>query len=339
MDKPLAVIFESSVDAECPQVEIDELRENTEEIGAALQANGYATKIIPFTFDVEAIRGELLALKPAFVFNLVDSIDGKGDLVQIAPLLLEHMGIPFTGNGSMATTTSCHKVIAKQLMRGEAIPTAEWLTGKQIPSCTQIDSPYILKSATEHASFGLFADCIVRDAAALRERWRDKKTKYGTEWFAERYIEGREFNISVLQTKQGPRVLPFAEIVFTDDFPKDAPRIVDYAAKWFEESRECKGTVRRFDFPASDQALLAELGRLSLACWDAFRLAGYARVDFRIDAQGKPFVVDVNANPFLTANEGFGAAAAHAGLSFPQVIGAIVEAALKSASLPRSMAA
>ncbi len=327
--QPLAVILESTVDADCPQLEIDELRENTEEIGAALAANGWRTEIVPFSLDLEAIRHHLLGRVPTAVFNLVDSIEGKGDLVQIAPLLLEHVGLPFTGTGSMAMTLSCHKVIAKQVMSGAGIPTARWLREADIAACSHIPRPYILKSTTEHASFGLFPDCIVADAATLKSRFQEKKQKYGTEWFAEEYIDGREFNLSVLDTPEGPHVLPCAEIVFTEEFPKDAPRIVDYAAKWFEESAECRGTVRQFDFAASDAALLATLQEMTLRCWNAFGLAGYARVDFRIDKEGNPFVVDVNANPFLTAGEGFGAAAAKAGLSFQDAIGMIVTAAVR----------
>jgi D-alanine-D-alanine ligase len=337
--KPLALILESTVEDDCPQVEIDELRENTEEIGAALEANGYRTHILPFSLDVEAMRREILRHKPEVTFNLVDSIEGKGCLVQIAPMLLEHLCMPFTGAGSLATTTSCNKLVAKQLLRSENIRTPNWLTEEEMLRRPALEAPYILKSITEHASFGIFADSIAADGATLEKRFRERKHKYGTDWFAEAFIDGREFNISVLQTVDGPRVLPCAEIVFTEDFPKDAPKIVDYAAKWHEESGECKGTVRCFNFSAPDEKLLARLRELSLQCWKLFGLNGYARVDFRVDAAGEPYVLEVNANPFLTANEGFGAAAAHAGMRFTEVIGHIVASAWTNRKLSRSEAA
>ena len=79
-------------------------------------------------------------------------------------------------------------------------------------------------------------------------------------------------------------------------------------------------TVRRFDFPAQDGALLAELRRVAAQCWNAFGLRGYARVDFRVDAENRPFVLEVNANPCLSPDAGFAAAAARAGLSYLQVV-------------------
>lgn len=78
--KPV-VIFESTVEANCPQVEIDELRENTEEIGTALKANGYTPHILPFTLDVAETRRQLEKIAPLFVFNLTDSIEGKGNII------------------------------------------------------------------------------------------------------------------------------------------------------------------------------------------------------------------------------------------------------------------
>lgn len=326
MPLPLAVVLESTVEENCPQVEVDELRESSEEIAQALRDLGYRTNIVPLTLDLETARRRLLADPPAIVFNLVDSIEGKGDLVPIAPMLLEHMNMPFTGAGSIAMTTSCHKIISKQMLHGAGLPVPDWLTEAEIESSSgAISEPYILKSITEHASFGIFADSIVSDMETLRARWRQRKSLHKREWFAERYIDGREFNISVLGTGEGPRVLPCAEIIFTGEFPKNAPRIVDYTAKWLYDSAECKGTVRRFDFSKSDNALLAELENISLRCWEVFGLFGYARVDFRIDGSGKPWILEVNSNPFLTANEGFGAAAARTGMDFPCIVGKILE--------------
>lgn len=336
MSKPVAVIMESTVEADCPQVEIDELRENSEEIGAALRALGYHTEIIPFSLDIEAIRKQLRVLQPEVAFNLVDSIEGKGNLISMSPMLLAHMGIPFTGATAIATAVTCDKLVTKQVLRSGKLATPDWRTEREIEAGEPlIERQYILKSITEHASFGMFADSVVGDSATLRVRWQEKKAHYGSEWFAEEYIDGREFNLSVIAGEDGRgRVLPCAEIVFTEVFPKDKPRIVDYAAKWYEDSNECKGTVRNFTFAESDKALLGALQQIALQCWDTFGLTGYARVDFRVSAQGKPYVLEVNSNPFLTAAEGFGAAASRLGWNFTEVVRRIVADAYARAAKP-----
>jgi len=342
MSAPVAVVLESTVEADCPEVEIRELRENSEEIAGALRELGYRAHIVPCSLDIAKVRSQLEKLAPSVVFNLVDSIEGKGNLVAIAPMLLTHLGLPFTGANALATSVTCDKLITKQILCSRHIRTAEWLTEAAIEAGGgELARPYILKSITEHASFGIFADSIVASRADLKTRWREKKQKYGTEWFAEEYIDGREFNLSVLAQEGGPIVLPPAEIRFTEDFPKDKPRIVDYAAKWYEESAECVGTVRGFDFTAEDAVLLAGIRKTALECWEAFGLTGYARVDYRIDENGEPYVLEVNCNPFLTAGEGFGAAASKMGMGFTQVVRAIVADAYRQRRLapPEELAA
>jgi D-alanine-D-alanine ligase len=337
MSAPVAVVLESTVEADTPQVEIAELRDNSEEIAAELRRLGYRTEIVPFVFDTAQVRGQLARLKPGVVFNLVDSIEGKGNLIALAPMLLAHMGLPFTGATALATTVSCDKLLAKQVLRGAGVRTADWLTEAQIEAGgAELERPYILKSISEHASFGIFADSIVHSRAELKARWQEKRRAYGSEWFAEAYIEGREFNQALLATDDPAKAaaMPSAEITFTSDFPEGKPRIIDYSAKWHADTPEYKGTVRRFDLPAADAALLASLKSIAQTCWQAFGLTGYARIDYRVDAQGAPYVLEVNCNPFLSAKEGFGMATKQAGFSFADTVRAIVADAYRRVRLP-----
>jgi D-alanine-D-alanine ligase len=163
-------------------------------------------------------------------------------------------------------------------------------------------------------------------AAGARREIAARELRFGGPFFAEAFVEGREFNLSLLETAQGPRVLPVAEILFVD-FPADRPRIVDYEAKWATDSAVYANTPRSFDFAAGDAALIAELSELSLAAWRLFGLAGYARVDFRVDAAGRPTILEVNLNPCLAPDAGFVAAAARAGLDYDAVISSIITAA------------
>ena len=140
---------------------------------------------------------------------------------------------------------------------------------------------------------------------------------------AEAYIDGREFNLSLLAGEGGPEVLPPAEIRF-DAYPPGKVRVVGYRSKWEEGSFEFANTPRTFQFSAQDAPLLSQLKELARRCWNIFDLQGYARVDFRVDGAGRPWILEVNANPCLSPDAGFSAATLRAGLTFPDVLTRII---------------
>jgi D-alanine-D-alanine ligase len=125
--------------------------------------------------------------------------------------------------------------------------------------------------------------------------------------------------LSILAGPQGPQVLPPAEIIF-EGYDADQPRIVGYRAKWDVDSEEFRQTPRSFDFGPDDRPLLAELQALALQCWQLFGLRGYARVDFRVDDHGRPWILEINANPCLSPDAGFAAALARAGIVFSRAV-------------------
>lgn len=289
-----------------------------------LTSLGFAPVAVPVTLDLEAARARLLDLKPAFVFNLVESLDGQGRLIHLALALLDSLGLPYTGAGHDAMFLTSKKTQAKRLLAAAGLPTAPWweppadLSGEP-----GFAGPYIVKSVWEHASIGIGDDSITADPKKLAQILKRRQKRFGGEWFVEKFIDGREFNIAVLTgapgSQGGPEVLPLAEMTFVD-FPAGKPRIVDYEAKWDEASFGYNNTVRRFDFGPEDSALLDRLREISLACWRAFDLAGHVRVDFRVDAAGNPYVLEINVNPCLSPDAGFAAAAARAGLTPEQVM-------------------
>jgi len=185
----------------------------------------------------------------------------------------------------------------------------------------------------EHASLGMDDSCLVRGAtpAMVAARLHAFADRMGGECFAEEFIDGREFNIGLLAGPQGTEILPPCEIVF-GDFPPDKPRIVGYQAKWKADSFEYRHTTRRFDFDAADAPLIEEMKRMSLQCWESFGLAGYARVDFRIDSEGNPWILEANANPCLSPDAGFAAMLARAGLTYDQAVARILADALSRAN-------
>jgi D-alanine-D-alanine ligase len=292
-----------------------------EAVAGALTTLNFATEIVAVDLDLN----DFLALQrrnPALVFNLVDAVRGDGRLAPVIPSLLDAVGLPYTGAHSDAWLETLSKVATKLKLQRQGLPTPEFSVDG---SGLDPEAPVIVKAAWEHGSLGLDASSVVKGAEAagvIRERTR----RFGTEHFAESYIEGREFNLALLEERGRARVLPIAEIIF-EGWGEDAPRIVGYDAKWVPESEAYTGTPRRFGAEQDEPALAARLKSLALACWDLFGLAGYARVDFRVDATGAPWILEVNVNPCLSPDAGFAAAAAQGGLSYPDLIGRIVEAA------------
>lgn len=294
----------------------------------ALTQIGHEAVPLPLDLNLEAAREALQRLSPALVFNIVESVEGRGQLIYLATALLDRMGLSYTGARTSAMFTTSNKLTAKRILAGAGIATPAWLTASELAGA-RIAESYIVKSVWEHASIGIGSDSLAADAGALRDIVAQRAGRFGGEWFAERYIEGREFNLSLLAAEGGPQVLPPAEIDFVG-YGADRLRIVDYRAKWDVEAYEFHHTPRRFDLAADDRPLLDELRRIALQCWQLFDLRGYARVDFRVDGAGKPWVLEINTNPCLAPDAGFLAAAHQAGLSIDEVVRRIVADGLSS---------
>ncbi len=320
--RPLAVVLHQLVGEGAAPDELDVLAEAglVERLLADL---GHDVVRLQLSLDLAGAARELRRLDPLFVFNLVESLDGSNQLVYLAPSLLEHLGVPFTGASSATMYQTTHKILAKTIMRANGIPTPRWATLADLERGDPgWSGPAIVKPAGEDASIGIddravFAD--VRDAApALREA-----AAAGRALFAEEYVEGREVNLAVLARAGGHELLPPAEIDFSA-FPPGRARILTYDAKWVEGSFDYENTPRTFRFGAADGALLARLREISVACWQTFGMRGWGRVDFRVSAAGEPYVLEVNANPCLAPDGGFQAAVEEAGHTPEQVVARIV---------------
>ncbi len=303
----------------------------------SLAAIGHTSERLACDLNLGEVRRSLQATRADVVFNLVESLGGTDQLMPLATVLMESIGLPFTGASTLAMLGTTQKLDAKRHFTEFGLPTPAWLTGRDSAWRGLADSNInpelaIIKAVAEHSSLGITDDSVVRchglSIAGLTRRIADQTAEFATPHFAEAYIEGREFNLSVLANDFGPEVLPPAEIQFTD-FPVGKPRIVGHDAKWNEVTSEYLNTPRSFSFPASDQPLIDELESLARRCWEVFGLRGYARVDFRVDADGQPWILEVNANPCLSPDAGFAAAVAEAGLNFDAVIRRILADAVR----------
>ena len=324
MKKRNAVILHNQVGPDSPKDELDVLVQ-VEAVRCSLAELGYRPLVIPFSLDVGAALQALLQAEPLFVFNLVETVAGDGRLIHLAPALLDHLRLPYTGSGQEAIFVTSNKVLSKRLFQQAGIPTPPWLeAGPPLDACWAGAGTYLLKSVWEHASNWFGDDSVVCAASAAELRGRLELKNRNGGFFAERYIEGREFNQALLAAE----CLPTAEMRFVD-YPENKLRIVDFRAKWEEDSFEFIHTQRGFDLSATDRPLVDELQTVSRRCWERFGLAGYARVDFRVDAGGQPWVLEINTNPCLAPDGGFFAAAARAGLSYTHMVERIVEDCLQ----------
>lgn len=337
----VAIAF-NAVSADAPEDERDVLVEIAA-VRAALDLLGHRYVLRPVTLDLAGLADSLRKHRPDIVFNLVESLDSVDALAPCAAAAIEQLGLPLTGSRSDTLWLSNHKPLAKQFMRSARLPTPDWFDPVWAPfDRTKIedartgsetdDSPdswhdqrFIVKPRSEHASFGMDESSIIqpRNQFELGQLVEQHSHRLGQPCFAEKYIDGREFNVSLLARDDDCEVLPLAEIDFSA-FGNDKPRIVDYKAKWATDSFEYRHTSRTFLDPAVDVTLQATLRRLARHCWQVFHLSGYARVDFRVSADGQPWILEVNTNPCLSPDAGFAAALESACISFPQAIARIL---------------
>lgn len=322
--KSRILIYHSPLMENAPADELDVLDEAAY-FRDGLRMLGFETETLPFPLDLIQLEKQLRDHKPLMVVNLVETLFGSGRLVHLGPALFEHFRVPFSGCSSEAMFITSNKTLSKDLMKQAGIPTADYFSFESLINREQIPrDQWIVKSNWEHASFGLDENEKLLFNSRQEILDRLKREKHPEHFFAEQYIHGREFNLSILGDRHQPTVLPPAEIRFT--YPEGKPRIVGYKAKWDEESFEYSNTNRSFDFLEEDQELLKKLEHICLRCWEVFALSGYARVDFRVDEAGNIFVLEINANPCISADSGFVAAAERAGFSQREVVERIIGA-------------
>jgi len=328
----VAIVY-GRVAEDAPEDEKDVLAQ-AQEVREALARLGHQTFDVPVSFDLRASVELLSQRRPEIAFNITDTVEGRGSLIHLAPSLLDTLGIRYTGAPFEAILLTSNKLLAKRALASAWIPTPAWTPARAaLEGVPTFGPPFIIKSVWEHASIGMDDSAVVMEAtqlcAALQKREERGDAVDGL--FVEAYVDGREFNLALLARPghREPDVLPPAEIDFVG-YPAGKPRVVGYRAKWEAGSFEYGNTPRRFDYPAQDARLLSELRRLALACWDQFALKGYARVDFRVGWDGRPWVLEINTNPCLSSDAGFMAAASRAGLTREEVVGRILSDGLNA---------
>jgi len=287
-------------------------------IGSTLQTLGYDVGRMGITDDFMHQLASIADEGYEFIFNLVESVGQKAEILYFIPALLNMHHIPYTGCPVEAAFVTASKVLARRFMKTSGIPVAG---GYRVSEARELvrGRKYILKPVWEDGSLGITEESVFTYGGTLPGILKDKNDNH---WFIEEFIEGREFNVSVIAGPDGPEMLPPAEMIF-QDYPDEIPRIVSYKAKWVEDTFQFDHTRRNFPGDLSDR-LLNNIGEAVLACWHTFGLKGYARVDMRTDADENVYVLEVNANPCISPDSGFISAAVHAGYTHEKIISHII---------------
>lgn len=276
--------------------------------------------------DLEATQDlplQLASTPVDVVFNIAEGFKGRSRESQV-PSLLELLDIPYTGSDPAALSVSLDKAVAKRMVRTHGILTPGYLvlnTGKErLPR--ELGFPLLVKPVAEGTSKGVTRKSIVRDEGELREVARDLISKYRQPALAEQYISGREFTVGLLGERR-PKVLPPMEIVFLDG--SDPTPVYS-----FEMKQDWSDRIR-YEVPAKLSE--REVDRLERAAREVFAVLGcrdVARIDFRIDAEGRIFFIECNPLPGLTPGwSDLVLIAQAAGIEYRPLIGEILSFAIR----------
>jgi len=328
-DRPhrIVVLYNTDYDAELTAgtgSDVSAVAASAQAVADALAARGYVAELAGLhgleLFDlIERLRGA----RPDLVFNLCESMAGDPRNEVAIPAVFDLYGIPYTGSDALALGQALFKARTKDVLHGRGVSTPPHRllrTPDDLDEAAvgEIDYPWFLKLAHEDASVGIEADNLVRDRAALVRRARTMMEEWKQPVLAERYVEGREINVTLIGNSWDLQMLPLHEIDFSA-MPPERPHIVSYAAKWDEAHVDYAGTKPVPLIGATPQ-LIAAVERTARAAWDAVGLRDYGRVDLRVDAAGQPWVIDVNPNCDISPDAGVARAAKVAGLDYPGLI-------------------
>lgn len=304
--------------------------EQKEDIQSALKSLGYETSIFNMSDDLDRFLAYLKAMQPDVIFNMVESLGELAIHEMHVCGIYELLGFAYTGAGPMTLGTCLNKARTKEILTVNGIPTAKFRLVGNVNELSQDDLklqfPIIIKPSAEDASVGIDNNSVVWNFAELKARTDFIIKKFQQPALIEEYIEGRELNVGILGNNP-PIVLPISEIDFSG-LPADKPKIVTYEAKWMEGTVEYEGTKGFCPAPLPYEVELY-IKEISLKAFHLMGCRDYARVDIRLTKENKPFVLEVNPNPDLSADAGFFRSARTYGLTYAEMIGKIVGYAIQ----------
>lgn len=281
--------------------------------------------------SVADIERAVADLGPRVVWNACETFGGKSSNESVVPLVLERLGVPFTGASAQCLRHCLRKADATETLRAAGVPVPETFrvgidfARSPIPASIY---PVIVKPEREDGSVGIDDTSVVNDEEGLR-RAVSELAHLGHEAVAQRFIEGREVVLALVGFPT-PRVLSPGEILFDEEVFAGRARVLTYASKWDESARDYEAT--RSVGAETTPELFARLSSVARRAFDVLGMRDYGRVDFRVDVEGRPFVIDLNPNCDLSADGGFMRAFARDGVSHADAIGSILAGVIARAT-------
>jgi D-alanine-D-alanine ligase len=315
-----------SLDGQDPKA-IEEWRTEFDVI-QTLKASGHEVRALGVLDTITELRTTIADWQPDVVFNLLEEFDGIVSYDQHVVAFLEMLRQPYTGCNPRGLLLSRDKALCKQVFAWHRIPSPQFQVfnrDQKVRIPRKMRYPLFVKSSTDDASQGIAQASVVTDAAHLKERIEFVIEQHKSDVLVEEYIEGRELYVGMLGNQRLTR-FPVWELNF-GSMGDNRSAIATRKVKWDAKYRARYGIDSA---PAKDlpPGVEAQLDRLSRRMYRALGLTGYARMDFRMRADGSLYALEANANPHLARDEDFAAAAAAARRDYPALLESIVKLGL-----------
>jgi D-alanine-D-alanine ligase len=294
-----------------------------------LRALGHEVRVLGVGNELEGIRTALRDFAPHIAFNLLEGYDEDVTFDRNVVGLLELMRCKYTGCNSKGLLLGRDKALAKKLLTYHRIAVPAFAIaprGRAFRRPRRLDFPLIVKSLTMDASIGISQASVVDTEEKLAERVRFIHESVRTDALVEEFIDGRELYVGVTGNHQ-IRALPVWELLFTR-MPEESRRIATERLKWSLTYQKKHGIVSDEAQDLSKEKV-EEIVRVCKRAYRTLMLSGYARIDLRLSADGRPFVIEANPNPQLSRDEDFAQAALRAGLDYERLIQRIVSLGMR----------
>lgn len=279
----------------------------------ALEALGHT--VVP----LEADAGLLTRVADANIdvaFNIAEGLRGRGR-ESLVPAVLELLDIPYTGSDPATLAVTLDKSLAKRVVQQAGIHTPAFAVLRDGDPAPDIGWPLFVKPVAEGSSKGVHASSVTHDAAGLAAMVARINQTYGQPALAEAFLPGREFTVGLLGGPE-PRVLAPMEILFGD-----GESLYGFGDKL------TFGRIR-YECPAKTSPDLdAELRDVARRAFDALGCRDVARIDLRLDAEGRVHFIECNPLPGMTPGFSDLCLAAEAeGVSYGELVATILDPAL-----------
>ncbi len=289
------------------------------DVMATLKRLGHEVHAVGIWNDLRLIRRATRRYKPQIAFNLLEEFAGHALYDQHVVSYLEMIRLPYTGCNPRGLTLAHDKALTKKILAYHNIhvPHFAVFNVKRKPRRPRrLKFPLFVKSLIEEGSVGIAQASVVRDDEQLAERVAIIHQQTGKPAIAEEYIEGREVYVGVLGN-QTLQAYPPWELLFKN-LPSGVPNIATSKVKWDVDYQKQVGLITQAaELP---DALKSKLMRLSKRIYQLLGLTGYARIDYRLTADGRMYVLEANPNPQIARGEDFADSAAKAGVRYEQLL-------------------